>query len=123
MNLHTKFLTTFATNSSQHLLHYSSVNTIWRELSSTNTYRDTHHTAMPSVWFQQTRALNISTAMARHLTKARNRLKSNDKQIKNDIHGALYPFTKARHHNFQISTCIIALYSPILQKPRSHQKV
>jgi hypothetical protein len=35
----------------QNLLHI--VNAVWRELSS-DTYDDTYHTAIPSIWFQHT---------------------------------------------------------------------
>jgi hypothetical protein len=62
---------------------------------------DTHHTATPSTWFQQTTSLNISIAIAKLLTNARNRLTNNGKEIDNDIHGTPYPFTKAKFHNFQ----------------------
>jgi hypothetical protein len=96
---------TFGTNSPQHLLH--GVNAIGRELSS-DTYGDTHHTATPSIWFQQTTSLNISIAIAKHLTNARNRLTNNDKEIENDIHGTPYPFTKAKFHNLQRRTCFLA---------------
>jgi hypothetical protein len=51
---------TFATNSPQHLLH--GVNAMWRQLSS-DSCGDTHHTATPSTWFQQTTSLNISLAI------------------------------------------------------------
>ena len=69
-----------------HRQHIHGVNTIWREIP-TDTYGDTHQTATPSIWFQQTVSLSKSIAMARHLINARNRLSTNDKQTENDIHG------------------------------------
>lgn len=48
-----------------------------------------HHSVMSSIWFQQTASLTKLIAMARCLTNPRNRLTKNDKQIKNNIHGAL----------------------------------
>ena len=89
---------TFAANSPQHLLH--GVNAFWRELS-TDTYGDTHHTTTPSTWFQQTVSLNISIAMAKHLSNARNRLEQTEKRITNDIHGIPYPFHTTTFHSCQ----------------------
>ena len=72
----------------------------WRELSS-DAHRDTHNTATPSIWFQQTKpSLNISIAIAKHLANARNKLTNNDKEIDNGIHGTPKPFTKAKFDNF-----------------------
>ena len=73
-----------------------------------DSYGDTHHTATPPTWFQQTTSLNMSIAMAKHLTNARSRLTNNSKEIDNDIHGAPYHFMKAKFHNFQRLTCSLA---------------
>jgi hypothetical protein len=87
---------TFASNSPQHLPR--GVNAMWRELQ-TDAHGDIHHTTTPLTWFQQTASLNMSIAMARHLTNARNRLTNNDKQIENDACGTRHPFKKAKFHN------------------------
>ena len=86
-----------------------------------DSYGDTHHTATPSIWFQQTTSLNILIAIAKHLTNARNRLTNNNKEVDidkqkretdkqqqkiyNDIYGTPYRFTKVKFHNFQRLTC------------------
>jgi hypothetical protein len=50
---------------------------IWRHIPYRNTVN----------MVPQTMSLNISIAMAKHLTTARNRLTNKDKQIENDIMG------------------------------------
>jgi hypothetical protein len=61
---------TFAATSPQHLPH--GVNPAWRQLSS-DSHGDAHRTATPSPWFQRSTSLNVSLAMAEHLTSARDR--------------------------------------------------
>jgi hypothetical protein len=58
---------------------------------------DTYHTATPAIWFQQNLSLNLSIAIATHLTNARNKLIQQPctTKTKYDIHGDLH--TPSRH--------------------------
>ena len=62
----------------------------------------------PQYGSNKLRSLNISIAIAKHPTNARNRLTNSSKEIDDDIHGAPYPFTKAKFHNFRRLTCSFA---------------
>jgi hypothetical protein len=87
----------FAQTSPQNLLH--SVNAAWREISQ-DTFGDTYHTATPSIWLQQTLSLNLSTAIANHLSNARNKLTNPAQQCTDDnIQGSPYPFRKRHFHD------------------------
>jgi hypothetical protein len=90
---------TFAATSPQHLLH--GVNAIGRAIS-TDTYGDTFHTATASLWFQQTVSLNLSIAIAQHMTNARNCLTIHNNTDKDtDMYGTPYPSTKQQYHGCQ----------------------
>ena len=55
------------------------VNAVWHEISG-DTYGDTYHTATPAIWFQLNLSLNLSIAIATHLTNARNKLSKTQRQ-------------------------------------------
>jgi len=91
----------FAETSPQGLLRC--VNAVWHELSN-DTYGDTYHTATPAIWFQQNLSLNLSIAIANHLTNARNKLSNPSTKTKHDIHGSPYPFSTRHYHDRYRST-------------------
>ena len=97
----------FATNSRQHFY------TAWKprgencQVAHMETPTTLPH---PQYGSNKLRSLNISIAIAKHLTNTRNRLTNHNKEIYDDIHGSTpYPFTKAKKfHNFQRLTCSTA---------------